>query len=68
MANTVNDNFNVYQKTNNEIIEKGIDTTNKYQQETINTIQSISNNNPIELQKIFLILSISILKIFKRYI
>jgi hypothetical protein len=56
MANTVNDNFNVYQKTNNEIIEKGIDTTNKYQQETINTIQSISNNNPIELQKIFLIL------------
>jgi hypothetical protein len=64
MANTVNDNFNVYQKTNNEIIEKGIDTTNKYQQETINTIQSISNN-PIELQKIFLILSISILKIFK---
>ena len=30
MANTVNDNFNVYQKTNNEIIEKGIDTTNKY--------------------------------------
>jgi hypothetical protein len=55
MANTVNDNFNVYQKTNNEIIEKGIDTTNKYQQETINTIQSISNN-PIELQKIFLIL------------
>jgi hypothetical protein len=64
MANTVNDNFNVYQKTNNEIIEKGIDTTNKYQQETINTIQSISNNNPIELQKIFLILSISILKIF----
>jgi acetamidase/formamidase len=65
MANTVNDNFNVYQKTNNEIIEKGIDTTNKYQQETINTIQSISNNNPIELQKIFLILSISILKIFK---
>jgi len=65
MANTVNDNFNVYQKTNNEIIEKGIDTTNKYQQQTINTIQSISNNNPIELQKIFLILSISILKIFK---
>jgi hypothetical protein len=56
MANTVNDNFNVYQKTNNEIIEKGIDTTNKYQQETINTIQSISNNNPIELQKISLIL------------
>jgi hypothetical protein len=47
-TNRVNDNFNVYQKTNNEIIEKGIDTTNKYQQETINTIQSISNNS-IEL-------------------
>src|SRR6185436_12120891 len=49
-TNRVNDNFNEYQKTNNEIIEKGIDTTNKYQQETINTIQSISNNS-IELQK-----------------
>ena len=43
-------NFNEYQKTNNEIIEKGIDTTNKYRQGTINTIQSISNN-AIELQK-----------------
>jgi hypothetical protein len=49
-TNRINDNFNVYQKTNNEILEKGIDTTNKYQQETINTIQSISNNS-IELQK-----------------
>jgi len=49
-TNKVNDNFNKYQRTNNEIIEKGIDTTNKYQQETINTIQSISNNS-IELQK-----------------
>lgn len=29
-TNRVNDNFNAYQKTNNEIIEKGIDTTNKY--------------------------------------
>ena len=55
IINMVNDNFNEYQKTNNEIIGQGIDTTNKYQQETINTIQSISNN-AIELQKIFLIL------------
>ena len=31
-------------------IEKGIDTSNKYHQETFNTIQSISNNS-IELQK-----------------
>ena len=51
-TNKVNDNFNKYQRTNNEIIEKGIDTTNKYQQESINTIQSISNNS-IELQKNF---------------
>ena len=50
ITNRVNDNFNEYQKTNNEIIGQGIDTTNKYQQETINTIQSISNN-AIELQK-----------------
>ena len=48
--NKVNDNFNEYQRTNNEIIEKGSDTTNKYQQETSNTIQSISNNT-IGLQK-----------------
>ena len=33
-----------------ESIDKSIDTSNKYQQETINTIQSITNNT-IELQK-----------------
>ena len=42
-------NINEYQKTNKAILEKSIDTSNKYQQETINTIQSISNNY-VELQ------------------
>jgi uncharacterized protein YlaN (UPF0358 family) len=48
-ANKDNNSFNEYQKINHEIIEKSIDTTNRYQQKTINTIQSISNNY-IELQ------------------
>ena len=34
------------------ILDKSIDTSNKYQQETINSIQSITNNT-IELQKNF---------------
>jgi hypothetical protein len=43
-------NINQYQKTSNEIIEKSIDTTSKYQQQAINTFQSITNNF-VELQK-----------------
>ncbi len=42
-------NINEYQKTNKAIIEKSIDTSNTYQQETINTIQTIANNY-VELQ------------------
>ena len=52
ISNTANEDtgsFNKYQKVNHEIIDKSIDTTNKYQQEIINTNQSFSNNY-IELQ------------------
>jgi hypothetical protein len=48
-TNKINDNINEYQRINKEIFEKNIDTSNKYQQETINTIQAISNNY-VELQ------------------
>ena len=34
----INDNINEYQQANKAILEKNIDTSNKYQQETINTI------------------------------
>ncbi len=53
-TNKVTDTVNEYQQTNKAILDKSIDTSNKYQQETIDTIQSISNNS-IELQKILLI-------------
>ena len=33
-----NDNINEYQTANKAILDKRIDTSNKYQQETINTI------------------------------
>ena len=46
----INDNINEYQQANKAILEKSIDTSNKYQQETINTIQSVFNNY-VELQK-----------------
>ena len=49
-TNKFNENINEYQKTSNEIIEKSIDTTSKYQQQAINTFQSITNNF-VELQK-----------------
>jgi hypothetical protein len=42
-TNKINDNINEYQKTNRAILEKSIDTSKNYQQETFNTIQSISN-------------------------
>src|SRR5688500_7184825 len=51
-TNKVTNNVNEYQQTNRAILDKSIDASNKYQQETIKTIQSISNNT-IELQKNF---------------
>jgi hypothetical protein len=51
-TNKVTNNVNGYQQTNRAILDKSIDASNKYQQETIKTIQSISNNT-IELQKNF---------------
>src|SRR5215207_8543746 len=51
-SNKVTNSVNDYQQTNRAILDKSIDTSNTYQQETIKTIQSISNNT-IELQKNF---------------
>ncbi len=48
-TNRFDHNINEYQRSNNEILDKSIDISNKYQQETINTMQSISNNY-VELQ------------------
>ncbi|HJU59210.1 MAG TPA: hypothetical protein VJ583_05640 [Nitrososphaeraceae archaeon] len=49
IANEYNDTFNEYQKINHEIIDKSLDTTNRYQQRAINTMQTIANNY-VELQ------------------
>ena len=54
-TNKINNNINQYQETNRAILDKNIDRANRHQQETINTIQSISNNY-VELQRIWLIL------------
>src|SRR5215204_3303840 len=51
-TNKVTNSVNEYQQINRAILNKSIDTSNKYNQETINTIQSITNNT-IELQKSF---------------
>jgi hypothetical protein len=51
-TNKVTNSVNEYQQINKAILDKSIDTSNKYPQETINTIQSITNNS-IELQKNF---------------
>ena len=51
-TNNVTNNVNEYQQTNKAILDKSIETSNKYQQEVINTIQSITNNT-IEFQKNF---------------
>ncbi|MGE5635262.1 MAG: hypothetical protein ACM3VV_08510 [Deltaproteobacteria bacterium] len=48
-TNKINDDINEYQRTNKEILEKSINTANKYQQQAINTIQTIANNY-VELQ------------------
>ena len=40
-TNKVTNSVNEYQQTNRAILDKSIDTSNKYQQETINSIQSI---------------------------
>jgi hypothetical protein len=51
-TNKVTNSVNEYQQTNRAILDKSIDASNKYQQETINTIQSITNNT-MELQRNF---------------
>jgi ABC-type transporter Mla subunit MlaD len=51
-SNKVTNSVNDYQQTNRAILDKSIDASNTYQQETIKTIQSISNNT-LELQKNF---------------
>ena len=48
-TNKFNDNINEYQRSNNQILDKSIDFSNKYQQQTSNAIQTISNNY-VELQ------------------
>jgi len=60
MTNTINE----YRKTNKDRLEKSIDKANKYQQQNINTIQSISNNY-VELQKNILI---SYQSVFSKFI
>ena len=49
ITNNFDKNVNEYEITTNEIINKNIDVAHKYQQETSNTIQSVSNNY-VELQ------------------
>jgi len=60
MTNTINE----YRKTNKDRLEKSIDKANKYQQQNINTIQSISNNY-VELRKNILI---SYQSVFSKFI
>ena len=40
-TNKVSNNVNEYQQRNRAILDKSIDASNKYQQETINTFQSV---------------------------
>ncbi len=56
-TNSITNTINEYQKKNNYSLEKSIDLANKYQQQNINTIQSISDNY-VELQKNFVIQSV----------
>jgi ATP-dependent Clp protease ATP-binding subunit ClpA len=49
ITNNFDKNVNEYEITTNEITNKDIDVAHKYQQETSNTIQSVSNNY-VELQ------------------
>ncbi len=48
--NKFNENISENQQRTKEFVEKNADATNKYQQETINTVQTITNNF-VELQK-----------------
>ena len=48
--NKFNENISENQQRTKEFIEKNVDATNKYQQDTINTVQTITNNF-VELQK-----------------
>jgi hypothetical protein len=63
-TNKVTNSVNEYQQMNKAILDKSIDTSNKYQQETIDTIQSITNNT-IVLQKNF---ANTILSVFSKFI
>ena|SRR5215208_2344586 len=55
ITNKVTNSVNEYQQTNRAILDKSIDASNKYHQESINTVQSIIDNT-IELQRVLLIL------------
>ena len=52
-TNNINENIKEYQRTNNKILEKSFELADKYQQQIINTIKTISNNYA-EAQKNFL--------------
>jgi ABC-type transporter Mla subunit MlaD len=43
-TNKVTNSVNEYQQTNRAILDKSIDASNKYHQESVNTIQSIIDN------------------------
>jgi hypothetical protein len=49
-TSNINNNINQYQDANRAILDKSIDTANRYQKQTIDTAQSIFNNY-LELQK-----------------
>jgi hypothetical protein len=53
-TNKITNTINEYQNTYNYNLQKSIDTANKYQQQTINVIHSISDNY-VDLQKNILI-------------
>jgi hypothetical protein len=50
---TESNNINEYQHPNKAILDNSIETTNKYQLQTINSIQSFSDNNISLQQNIF---------------
>ena len=50
---TESNNIDEYQKPNKAIIDNSIETTNKYQQQTVNSIQSFSDNSINLQQNIF---------------
>ena len=65
---TESNNINEYQHPNKAILDNGIETTNKYQLQIINSIQSFSNNSISLQQNIFTTFSVRIFKIYNQYI